>query len=112
MQSKYYKTWRNTPMDVREKVMNVISKNKINFDENIIHGVIVDFWDYYGEINNGRMVDSGKTLVNTYRVPDIDNSRIFITYMRGRSSIVIDIYNRDVNESMTQSILIEGGILS
>lgn len=56
MHLKHYRTWNDTPLDVREKVMKVFFANKINFDDEQIRFVRVDFWDYSGESNNGRNV--------------------------------------------------------
>lgn len=55
MHLKHYRTWNDTPLDVREKVMKVFFANKINFDEEQIRFVRVDFWDYSGESDNGRV---------------------------------------------------------
>lgn len=73
MNLKHYESWDKVPLDIKEKVMKVVFANKINFDENQVRFVRVDFWDYFGQSDNGRMVDENKTCTGTYRIPDIDN---------------------------------------
>lgn len=110
MSFKHYESWDNVPLDIREKVMKVVFTNKINFDENQVRFVRVDFWDYSGESDNGRMMDEGKTCMCTYRVPDIDNFRIYVTPVPNRNSLSMDFCNREADANMTQFIYVSGGV--
>lgn len=107
---KFYGRWDDAPLDVKEKIMTVVSANKIDFRKNQVYGIRVNFWDYAGESNNGRMVDNGRVCRTTYRVADIGTSRVYITSMQRRKSILIDFYDKDANIGMTQSIFVDGGI--
>lgn len=100
--------WSNIPLDLREKIMSVISTNKINFDKNMVNYVRTDFWSYSGESDNERMMDDNKTCTGTYRTPDIDSFRVFVTPISTRNSLSIDFYDKEAN--MTQFVYICGGV--
>lgn len=105
---KTYLMWNNIPLDLRAEVMSVISTSKINFDKNMVNYVRTDFWDYSGESDNGRMMNEGKTCTGTYRIPDIDNLRVYVTPMLSKNSLSIDFYDKEAYT--TQFVYIYGGV--
>lgn len=109
MTSKYYSTWDDIPYPFKKKVMKVVSLNKIKFNKSFVHGARTNVWRYEESSDNGRLRYDGETYENIYRLPDIDNTSIYVAIdYSGWGYITIDFYNKAVGRASYISII--GGV--
>lgn len=109
MTSKSYSTWDDIPSSFKKNVMKVVSLNKIKFNKSFVRGARTNVWGYEESSDNGRLRYNGETRANIYRLPDINNTSIYVAIdYSGWGFITIDFYNKAVGRASYISIM--GGI--
>lgn len=109
MARKIYRTWDDIPPSFRKKVMEVVSLNKINFNKSLVRSAQTDVWRYRESSDNGRLRYDDETYANIYRLPDIENTSIYVAIdYDGWGYITIDFYNNLVGRA--SYIAITGGV--
>lgn len=109
MARKIYRTWDDIPPSFRKMVMKVITLNKISFNKSSVRSVQTDVWRYRESSDNGRLRYYDETCANIYRLPDIENTSIYVAIdYDGWGYITIDFYDNLVGRA--SYIAITGGV--